>query len=147
MRRGAVRRPTDPIRCAAAHSGTPLPVAPPSPIERRNPPREVRCQPPHRLQLPPDPVDGASPSASKLHARARRVQQCLHPPPCSILRRAQARRPGEGRRWPGVGATGRDTILDYRLARTDRPLLCVVSYGKRVKNTCYKCLFQVFQMS
>lgn len=37
---------------------------------------EIRCQPPHRLQLPPDPVAAASPSASKLHARARRLQRC-----------------------------------------------------------------------
>lgn len=36
---------------------------------------EIRCQPPHRLQLPPDPVAAASPSASKLHARARRLQR------------------------------------------------------------------------
>jgi hypothetical protein len=44
----------------------PFPVATSSPAERRNSPREVRCQPPHRLQLPPDPATGASPSASKL---------------------------------------------------------------------------------
>ena len=59
-----------------------------SPVERTNPPRELRCQLLHRLQLPPDSVAIALPSASKLHARARRVQQRFCPPPCSVLRSA-----------------------------------------------------------
>jgi hypothetical protein len=39
------------------------------------------------------------------------------------------------------------TILGCRLAGTGRSPLCSASSGrKRVKNTCYKCMFQMFQM-
>jgi hypothetical protein len=71
-------------------------------------------------------------------------------PPCSVLRRAHAKRPGEGaslaRPRPGSGATSHATILGYRLVGTGRPPLCAASYGRRVKNACYKRQFQVFQM-
>jgi hypothetical protein len=66
----------------------------------------VRCQTPHRLQLPPNPVACASPLAFKLHACAQRVQRHLHPPQRHIASSFTAPRPGgqeRGCRWTGLG--------------------------------------------
>jgi hypothetical protein len=97
-----------------------------------------------------------------VHARARAsatVPLSLAAPPCSVLRHAQARRPGEGaslarprrrRNWP---LTGRSTILGCRLAGTGHPPLCAVSYERRVEThvasvyfKCFKCFKGTLQV-
>jgi hypothetical protein len=85
----------------------PVPLGASVPRREEESSAKVCCQLSHRLQLLLDPVASASPSASELHARARRLQWRLAVPaapchaPSSTVPRPGARR--RGRRWPSQG--------------------------------------------
>jgi len=82
------------------------------PAERRYSPPRYAASRPHRLQLPLDPVAGASPSASKFHAPVRWLKRPPSPPRHAVLRPPPhpGQAPEEGvslaEHRLGTGATG-----------------------------------------
>ena len=124
----------------------PIPRDASVPAERRYSPPRYAASRPHRLQLPLDPVAGASTSASKFHAPARWLKRPPSPP-------RPGKAPEEGvslaEHRLGTGAAGSSQLRHHPrppVVGTGRSPLCSTLHGRRVRNACCKHTFLVFQM-
>jgi hypothetical protein len=146
---------------AVAFSNAAAPHLPPSHVAPRSSSHSV----PHGMATRPTLPRRCHPRGSTDHSSVSSPSPAMPHPPRRLrpLSRHVVLRPlphlGQvdwrgGRHWPGLGqaqaqlAAARPRHHPRLPACHNRPPppLCIVSHGKRVRNACYKTMFQVFQM-